>query len=77
MTLLKGKNFGGMPKILVLCSFLNILMLSDKMIHRVLTFHKTLFITKPKRGKFHFHYLPKLCTLASLRPKGFTLTDMA
>ena len=31
-----GKNFGGIPKILVLCNFLTKMMVSDKMIHRLL-----------------------------------------
>ena len=53
------KNFGGIPKMLVLCNFLKILMVSDKMIHRAFRTHTTLE-TKPIREIFHFHYLPKI-----------------
>ena len=49
-----GKNFRGIPKILVLCNFLKILIVSDKMIHRAFRTRATL------REIFHFHYLPKL-----------------
>ena len=44
---------------LVLCSFLKVLMASDKMIHRASRTHRTLW-TKPVRGNLNFHYLPKL-----------------
>ena len=36
-----GKIFGGIPKMLVLCNFLKILMFSDKMIHRAFRTHTT------------------------------------
>ena len=56
---LDGNFFGGIPKMLVLCNFLKILMVSDKTIHRSFRSHATL-LTKPIREIFHFHYLPKL-----------------
>ena len=52
---LHGKTFGGISNILVLCNFLKILKVSDKMIHKAFRTH-----TKPIRENFHFHYLPKL-----------------
>ena len=44
---------------LVLCNFLKILMVSDKMLHKAFRTRTTL-LTKPIREIFHFHYLPKL-----------------
>ena len=49
----------GIQKMLVVCNFLKILMVSDKMIHRAFSTHTTL-LTKPIREIFHFHDLPKL-----------------
>ena len=37
-----GKIFGGIPKMLVLGNFLEILMVSDKTIHKVFRTHTTL-----------------------------------
>ena len=39
---LYGKIFGGIPKMLVLCNFLKILMVSDKVIHKAFRTHTTL-----------------------------------
>ena len=55
------KFSGGIPKMLLLCNFLKILMVSDKTIHRAFRTHATLQI-KPIRENFHVHYLPKLYT---------------
>ena len=41
-TQLYGKIFGGIPKMLVLCNFLKILLVSDKIIHRGFRTHATL-----------------------------------
>ena len=59
---------GGMPKMLVLCNFLKILMVSDKTLHRAYRTHKTLQ-TKPIREIFHFHQ-NYTCTLALTKNVG-------
>ena len=46
-------------KLLVLCNFLKMLMVSDKTVHRAFRSRRTLW-TKPIREIFHFHSLPKL-----------------
>ena len=45
---------------LVLCIFLKILIVSDKISHRAFRTHRTLYTT-PIRENFHFNYLPELC----------------
>ena len=42
------------------CNFLEILMVSDKMIHRAFRTPRNLYQTKPIWEIFHFHCLPKL-----------------
>ena len=51
------KFSGGIPKMLVLCSFLKMLMVTDEMIHMAFRTHTTLY-TKPIRENYNFHYLP-------------------
>ena len=51
---------------LVLCNFLKMLMVSDKIIHRAFRTHTTL-LTKPIGENFHFHFLPNY-TLALTNP---------
>ena len=54
------KIFRGIPKVLVLCNFLKILMVSDKMIYKAFRTHNILW-TKPIREFPYFHkYKPKL-----------------
>ena len=49
-----GKIFGGILKMLVLCNFLKMLVVSDKTIHNAFRTRTT------RREHFHFHHLPKL-----------------
>ena len=51
-----GKIVGGIPKMLVFCNFLQILMVSDKMIHKAFRIHKTYL----KQNPLGFYYLPQL-----------------
>ena len=54
-----GKMLGGIPKTLVLCDFLKILMVSDKMIHkwRLLELIQLYQNETQIRENFHFQYL--------------------
>ena len=47
--------FGGIPKMLVLCNFLEILTVSDKTMELI-----QLYKQNPLEIFFNFHYLPKL-----------------
>ena len=47
------KFYGGIQKILLLCNFLKILMVSDKTIHKVLELIQLCIKTKPTKEIFH------------------------
>ena len=57
-----GNIFKGIPKMLVLCNFLKILMVWGKMIHRAFSSQLLIQLYKqnPLQKFFIFHYLPKL-----------------
>ena len=46
----QSKIFGGITKMLIVCNFLETMMVSDKMIHKAFKIHKTLQ-TKPGESK--------------------------
>ena len=52
----KKKWGGGIPKMLVLCNFLKILMVSDKMLHKAFRTHTTLNKQNPLEKSFIFIY---------------------
>ena len=57
MYIIYCKIFGGIPKMLFLCNFLKILMVSDKLITRLLELVQ-LYEQTPLDKIFHFHHLP-------------------